>query len=455
MALRVLVAVVVAALLATAPAAPAAAQSAIGDAAAALRRSDVYVAPGARNVLSATDQRRVQDAIVRDGAGPMYVAVLPQEAADEAGGSTIGVAAQLARQLRRPGVYAVVVGRQLRAGEVGGQLPRGEAGRLARDAIAAHRGEGLGAILVDFARRVGAARAHPGTSGGGGDAGSGVGTGLLVVLAVLLLAGGGLLLAARRRRGREQEAQVADLRAAARDDLVALGDDVREIDIPIEQRDADPRAREALGVALQRYDDAEQRLDRARRPEDFEPITQALEEGRYEMEVAKARLEGREPPQRRPPCFFDPRHGPSVKDVLWAPPGGRPRPVPVCAMDAQRIEQGLPPLTREVEAGGERVPYYQAPQFGPYAGGFFGGFGGGGLLPGLLAGTLLGGALFGPAAAFGAGGWGGWDDGGDPGGGDWGGGDVGGGDWGGGDVGGGDWGGGDIGGGDFGGGGDF
>ena len=34
-----------------------------------------------------------------------------------------------------------------------------------------------------------------------------------------------------------------------------------------------PRAREALGVALERYDQAETALDRARRPEDFAPIT--------------------------------------------------------------------------------------------------------------------------------------------------------------------------------------
>jgi hypothetical protein len=164
------------------------------------------------------------------------------------------------------------------------------------------------------------------------------------------------------------------------------------------------------------------------------------------MEVAKARLEGREPPARRPPCFFDPRHGPSVTEVMWAPPGGEPRPVPVCEMDARRLQQGLAPATREIEAGGQRVPYYQAPSyFGPYAGGFFGGFGGG-LLPGLLAGTLLGGALFGPSMAWGAED---WSDQGGAGGGDWGGD---GGDWGGGDIGGGDWGGGDIGGGDFGGG---
>src|SRR3712207_7562347 len=42
-------------------------------------------------------------------------------------------------------------------------------------------------------------------------------------------------------------------------------------------------------------------------------------------------------------CFFDPRHGPSARDVEWAPPGGAPRLVPACAADAVRIEDGEDP----------------------------------------------------------------------------------------------------------------
>ncbi|HSD80959.1 MAG TPA: hypothetical protein VLB47_09865, partial [Solirubrobacteraceae bacterium] len=253
---------------------------------------------------------------------------------------------------------------------------------------------------------------------------------------------GAFALSRSRRRRRERAVHVDELREAARDDLVALGDDVRAIDVPIEQPGVDPRAREALGVALERYDEAETALDRAREPGDFGPITQALEEGRWAMEVAKARLAGREPPERRPPCFFDPRHGPSARDVVWAPPGGQPREVPACEADALRVEEGGEPQAREVLVGGTPTPYYMAPSyFGPWAGGFFGGFGGG-LLPGMLLGTMLGGSLLGPATAWGGG----------PGAGGWGGGDFGGGDFGGGDFGGGDFGGGDFGGGDFGGG---
>jgi hypothetical protein len=163
------------------------------------------------------------------------------------------------------------------------------------------------------------------------------------------------------------------------------------------------------------------------------------------MQTTQALLEGKPPPERRAPCFFDPRHGPSVRMVDWAPPGGTPRPVPACAVDAQRVEQGLDPQVREIEYAGRSVPYWAAPAaYTPFFGGFYGGFGGGGFLPGLLIGEMLGGGF---------GGWsdpgygGGWDDGGNSGdGGDFGDGGLG-------DFG--DAGGGDFGGGDFGGGGDF
>ena len=154
------------------------------------------------------------------------------------------------------------------------------------------------------------------------------------------------------------------------------------------------------------------------------------------MASARARLEGREPPERTPPCFFDPRHGPSAREVEWSPPWGEPRAVPACEADAQRVERGEDPDPREVTVGGQRVPYWNAgPAYAPYMGGFFGG----GLLPGIFLGSMLGGGMFG-------GGFGGW-------GGEYGGAGGTSGDGGGGDFGGGDFGGG-FGGGDFGGGGE-
>jgi hypothetical protein len=411
-------------------AAPAQSQSALSRAATALRDSPVYVDPDAERALSEAEQKRLRELIADSHAGPMYVAVLPAAARDEAGGDATAALREIAGDVGEPGVYAGVIGDSFRAGSLGADVA---ASRLAGDSIRARAGDGTYAVLADFVRRVGDARAGGGSSGENGDGGGG---GFPVVLLLLIALPIGLIaLSRRRQRRREQEyarAGLEEVKQVAGEDLVALGDDIRALDLDVQMPDADPAGKEHYNQAVERYTEAEQALDRVRRPEDVERVTSALEEGRWAMSAAKAELAGGEAPERRPPCFFDPRHGPSVAEVEWAPPGGQSRPVPVCAADLQRIQDGIEPDARQVPVGGQMVPYWQAgPAYMPWAGGFFGG----GLLPGLFIGSMLGGGMgmFGGAAmgdAFASEG-----------------GDVGGGDFG--DFGGG----GDFG--DFGGGGDF
>lgn len=244
----------------------------------------------------------------------------------------------------------------------------------------------------------------------------------------------------KSRHEREWE----EVRASAQDDLVALGDDIRALDVDIQMPGASAEAKQRYEQALEAYQRASDVFDRARRAEDLAPVSETLEEGRFAMACAKALLEGRPPPERRPPCFFDPRHGPSTEDVQWAPPGGALRPVPACAADALRIKEGFAPHGRQVTVNGRPTEYWNAPrQYGPWAGGYFNGFGGGGLLNTLLMGSALGAGLGLGEAAIGdlfggdgdgdgdrGDGDGGWGDGGDADGG-WG--DGGGGDWSGGD----------------------
>jgi hypothetical protein len=393
----------------------------------------VYVDPGAEMKLSAGDAdalRRRLDA----GAGPMYVAVLPDAAKREAGGSAEGVIRLLSDRLGRPGVYAVVVGRTFRAGST--DLPSGVTAEQATAALREHGGEGVATTLLAFADRMADVRAgrtpDAAEDSGGGGGGGGLGVPLLVGLGAL---GGGALLVGRRRRRAAEAAELAELKDNVRDDLVALGDDIRELDLDMEMPSTPATAKADYARAVDAYDQADTHWERARRPEDFEPIGALLEEGRYAMTAAKSRVTGEPVPERTPPCFFDPRHGPSAREVEWAPFGGAPRPVPACEADAQRVERGEDPESREVMVGGRRVPYWNAgPMYAPFAGGFFAG----GLFPGLFLGTMLGGGMDG---------WGGDAGGGS---GDFGGGGgFGGGDFGGGDFGGG---GGDFGGGDFGGG---
>ena len=439
---RLVAALLLAAVL---PATAAAQDTDIGQAAQGLKVEPVYVDPGAEERITDSEQRALIRRIGEERAGPLYIAILPAEARNEAGGSTEGVLVAIQRSLASPGTYAAVVGDEFRAGATAGVLDRGVAPRLATDAFETYGDEGVYATLDHFVELIGEARRNGGEppSEGPGDGGWGG-------LALLGLIGGGAALfgiSRSRRRKREREEEVGELRTTASEDLSALGDDIRALDLDVEMPNADPQAKEDYGRAVDRYDAAERALDRARDPQDFAPIAEALEEGRWAMASAKARLSGEQPPERRPPCFFDPRHGPSTREVEWAPDGYAPRPVPACEADAIRIESGQDPLTREVVAGGRRVPLYDAPGFyAPYAGGFFGGFSG--FLPGLLFGSLLGGAFGGWGADDAAAGVGAGDFG------DFGGGGFGG-DFGGGGGGFGDFGGGDFGGGDFGGGGDF
>ena len=418
------------------PAAAAALRGTLDQAATALRSDPVYSDPSAERRLSPADERRVRSAIGGD-SGPVYIAVLPKRAVSEAGGDPSAALARIAREVGEPGTYAAVIGQSFRAGATAGVLPRGEAGRLADEALAANSSRGTAPVLVDFVHRVADAR-----RGGGGSGGGGGGGGFPGWLLALLAIPAALFGFNRWQRRKRERAELEEVKRVARDDLVALGDDIRALDLDVQMPNADQEAKAHYGRAVECYQQAEDAFGRARRPEDMERVTSLLEEGRYAMTAAKARLEGKPVPERRPPCFFDPRHGPSTTDVEWAPPGGAPRPVPVCAADAQRIQDGLEPDARKVPVDGRMVPYWNAgPAYGPWAGGFFGG----GLLPGLLIGSALGGGLgfFGGMAAdaaaddYGAGDAGDFGDPGDSG--DFGGGldDIGGGDFGGGDFGGG------------------
>ena len=300
---------------------------------------------------------------------------------------------EIALTVGEPGVYAVVIGESFRAGATSGLLERGEAGRLAAQAVEAERGNGTEAVLDRFIRSVGDARS---AEGGGGDSGSGNGFPgwLLAVLAIPAALFG----FSRWKRRKRDKAEFEEVKAVARDDVIALGQDIRALDLDMEMPDADPEAKTHYALAVERYQQAEEARGRARRAQDLKPVTELLEEGRWAMEAARAEMEGRAAPERRSPCFFDPRHGPSVTDVDWAPPGGQTRAVPACAADATRVKDGYDPNMRQVPVDGQMVPYWQAgPAYGPWAGGFFGG----GLLPGLFIGSMLGG------------GFGGWDAGGE------------------------------------------
>lgn len=200
---------------------------------------------------------------------------------------------------------------------------------------------------------------------------------VLVVLVVLAVVG--FVVVRRRNRALAAERAARELepvKKLAFEDVTALGVELQDLDLDLAGRPLDQGANADYQRALDAYEAAKTAADRIERPEQVRDVTTILDDGRYAIACVQARVAGRPLPQRRPPCFFDPRHGLSVEDVPFAPVGGAPREVPACALDAERVKAGAEPDVRQVMVGTQRVPYWQGgPAYRPYAAGYFGGFG--------------------------------------------------------------------------------
>ena len=200
--------------------------------------------------------------------------------------------------------------------------------------------------------------------------------GLLVVLAVGALVVWLVVRNNRRKAIARQAAELEPVKKLAFEDVTALGEELQGLDLELTGRVLDEGERADYQRALDAYEAAKTVADQMARADDVRHVTEILEDGRYAMACVRARVAGQPLPVRRPPCFFDPRHGTSVEGVPYVPPGGTQRDVPACALDAQRVRAGAEPDIRKVMVGSRRVPYWQGGRaYQPYARGYFGGFG--------------------------------------------------------------------------------
>ncbi|MGW8379370.1 hypothetical protein [Streptomyces sp. ODS28] len=362
-----------------------------------LRSTPVYVDPGARDRLSTAEQHALAEDIASRGQ-PVYLVVLPRSAAYH----KQTILSDIREATGRAGVYGVLLGDDFGAGSDRALLPGARAQSLARE-TERQASTVDAASLKDFAARA-ATAVETGADQGSGTVGSGgQGSGAAgTVLGVLVL--GGLLLAvfyvARGglRVRKEAAADLARVKATVDEDVTSYGEELERLDFTPSAPGGASAEEDAAMVseyeeALDAYEEAKSAMAKVRSPRDVRAVTGALESGRFALATLRARRAGEPLPERRAPCFFDPRHGPSVKDRQWAPPGGEVRTVPICAADAARLDDGEPPLVRDVPTAYGRRPYWEAgPAYAPWAGGFFGGYGSA-LLPAMLAGTLLGSSL--------------------------------------------------------------
>ncbi|WP_350269603.1 hypothetical protein AAFP32_13715 [Brevibacterium sp. CBA3109] len=243
-----------------------------------------------------------------------------------------------------------------------------------------------------------------------------------VFLLILVVLGAIFFIGHRKEKHRQKELAATELRQVtktAEEDVTSFGEEVAELDILTAGVELDTGGSQDYKQALDSYDIAKETLDSVAEPSDIRSVTEALEDGRYSAKCVRARVDGKPLPVRRPPCFFNPQHGPSAEDIDWAPAGGQLRPVPVCAADAERVAVGAEPAVRKVVTGDghTRRAYWEAgPAYAEYNRGYFNSYAGSGLLPGVLMGSMMFGGMGG-----------GWDGAhGDDGGGDAGGGDAGG-----------------------------
>ena len=229
---------------------------------------------------------------------------------------------------------------------------------------------------------------------------------LLVLLLLVAVVLGGVGLYRRHAVNQRQTAERAALenqlstsKRAADEDVTKFGEELQRLDTDVAGHALDEGMQQDYQRALDAYEDAKSSLDAVQRPDEIRHVTEILEDGRYAVACVKARIAGRPLPTKRPPCFFNPAHGPSSQNVDWAPPGGTARSVPACPADAERVLAGADPYIRTVQVGAQRVPYWEGGQaYAPWAQGYYGRWNGSDMLSGMLIGSLLfggGGNIFG------------------------------------------------------------
>lgn len=165
---------------------------------------------------------------------------------------------------------------------------------------------------------------------------------------------------ARREQRLAELDQWRVARRLANEDVTVLGEQLARLHVDTLAADLNEEARQHYRRALEHYDSCKQQVGDSTTREDILAVEQVLADARYHRAAVLALVAGEPLPERREPCWFDPRHGPSTRQMTWAPPSGVERQVPVCAADARRLEGGVNPDIRLVRIGDRYVPWHQA-----------------------------------------------------------------------------------------------
>ena len=275
----------------------------VRDVAAALDRDPVYVAPSERRALPPQAARRLRRKIARLDKGRIQIAVVPAPSAERVGGiASFGNAVDQAMPDRR-GTLISTTGQafQIVTSHTGVQTTLGAVRRavnkyhgLPRELSASV--EGVAEVDPGPGQDVNGPPASAGTnkpaSSGGGGGGSNAGTivavvfGAIVLIPLLIL---GLCALARWRSRRRAAAEMEELDlGSTRDELLALGQDIEDLDLDTQMPGANAAGAEEYQRAVMLYD----RANRALRDEDPSQLqiaeaSRCAQEGRVHIRAAK------------------------------------------------------------------------------------------------------------------------------------------------------------------------
>ncbi|SEF16579.1 hypothetical protein [Jiangella alba] len=157
---------------------------------------------------------------------------------------------------------------------------------------------------------------------------------------------GGTTLSARRRRQAEEQRHLDVVRPLLTEEVIELSD--RVSDLPTT---SDIEQAKLTKEILDTVEKARHRLDQAATDDDVQAVTSLLGGARYRIACLTALQQGRPVPEPTPPCFFDPRHGPSTQERQWTPEHGVSRDVPLCDQCTVRFDAGEAPQTRQAGRG--------------------------------------------------------------------------------------------------------
>ncbi len=189
----------------------------------------------------------------------------------------------------------------------------------------------------------------------------------------------------RSRRRKAEDAQVADaLRPSLQEEVVELSQTVAALPAAPLGEGAGQQVKDRTRQVLDLVEEARHRLDagtgegndaglsRMDTPAEVEDVVRRLADARYELAALTALRQGLPVPEKTAPCFFDPRHGPSVGETTFTPEGGAERMVPVCAHCRDELAAGRVPPTRTLRIGDLVKPYWQWDRYTrPYVNGYW------------------------------------------------------------------------------------